>query len=413
MKFFKKTVSFLLLAAVCFCALAGCNPGSRNFKAKKVEAEELTAKVAAQTVESKNADEKFSVIYNNFAVKMTKALYKNENACISPLSIAAAFGMVTNGAKGETKTELEALLGADVQTINAYFARLMQKSSESKELHVANSVWSRKNAVTIENDFLNVVKNNYLAQFYSASFDGETVKDINNWVYNNTRGGIDKIIDDIDADTVLYLLNALDFEAEWKDKFEKNSVKSGTFHGVKNEAEVTMMYDSEQSYIETEKAKGFIKPYVGGEYKFAAILPDEDTSIDDFLSSLTGESLTKILSGAKKTSVEIGLPKFDFENRFDLIPTLKKLGVNKAFSADADFTALGKTSFGNLYIGEVVHKTRITVNEQKTKASAVTEIGGKDAAMPSTPPVILTRPFVYMILDSSSLPVFMGVIAQF
>ena len=413
MKFFKKTVSFLLLTAVCFCALAGCNPGSRNFKAKKVEAEELTAKVAAKTVESKDADEKFSVIYNNFAVKMTTALYKNENACVSPLSIAAAFGMVTNGAKGETKTELEALLGADVQTINAYFARLMQKSSESKELHVANSVWSRKNAVTIENDFLNVVKNNYLAQLYSAPFDGETVKDINKWVYNNTRGGIDKIIDEIDADTVLYLLNALDFEAEWKDKFEKNSVRSGTFHGVKNEAEVTMMYATEQSYIETEKAKGFIKPYVGGEYKFAAILPDEDTSIDDFLSSLTGESLTKILSGAKRTSVEIGLPKFDFENRFDLIPTLKKLGVNKAFSADADFTALGKTAFGNLYIGEVVHKTRITVNEQKTKASAVTEIGGKDAAMPSTPSVILNRPFVYMILDSSSLPVFTGVIAQF
>ena len=413
MKFFKKTVSFLLLAAVCFCALAGCNPVSRNFKAEKVEAEELTAKVAAKTVESKDADEKFSVIYNNFAVKMTKALYKNENACVSPLSIAAAFGMVTNGAKGETKTELEALLGADVQTINAYFARLMQKSSESKELHVANSVWSRKNAVTIESDFLNVVKNNYLAQFYSAPFDDETVKDINNWVYNNTRGGIDKIIDDIDADIVLYLLNALDFEAEWKDKFEKNSVKSGTFYGVKKEAEVTMMYDSEQSYIETEKAKGFIKPYVGGEYKFAAILPDEDISIDDFLSSLTGEGLTKILSGAKKTSVEIGLPKFDFENRFDLIPTLKKLGVNKAFSVDADFTALGKTSFGNLYIGEVVHKTHITVNEQKTKASAVTVIGGKDAAMPSTPSVILNRPFVYMILDSSALPVFMGVIAQF
>lgn len=413
MKFFKKTVSFLLLTAVCFCALAGCNPGSRNFKAKKVEAEELTAKVAAQTVESKEADEKFSVIYNNFAVKMTKALYKNENACVSPLSIAAAFGMVTNGAKGETKTELEALLGADAQTINAYFARLMQKSSESKELHVANSVWSRKNAVTIENDFLNVVKNNYLARLYSAPFDGETVKDINNWVYNNTRGGIDKIIDEIDADTVLYLLNALDFEAEWKDKFEKNSVKSGTFYGVKNEAEVTMMYATEQSYIETEKAKGFIKPYVGGEYKFAAILPDEDTSIDEFLSSLTGESLTKILSGAKKTSVEIGLPKFDFENRFDLIPTLKKLGVNKAFSADADFTALGKTSFGNLYIGEVVHKTRITVNEQKTKASAVTEIGGKATGVPDVPSVILNRPFVYMILDSSSLPVFTGVIAQF
>ncbi len=413
MKIFKKTVSFLLLAAVCFCAFSGCNADSRNFRAKKVEAEELTAKVAAQTVESKDADEKFSVIYNDFAVKMTKALYKNENTCVSPLSIAAAFGMVTNGSKGETKTELEALLGSDVQTINAYFASLMQKSSDSKELHVANSVWSRKNAVTIENDFLNVVKNNYLAQFYSASFDGETVKDINNWVYNNTRGGIDKIIDDIDSDTVLYLLNALDFEAEWQDKFEKDSIGDETFYGVKSEAVVPVMRATEQSYIKTETAKGFIKPYVGGEYKFAAILPDENISIDDFLNSLTGESLTAILSSAKKTSVEIGLPKFDFENQFDLIPILKKLGVNKAFSGEADLSALGKTSFGNLYIGGAVHKTHITVNEQKTKASAVTAIVDKATSIPDVPSVILNRPFVYMILDSSSLPVFMGVIVQF
>ena len=408
MKKILKPICAALTAIFCFGAFAGC-----GFSERKVRSADLTSAVKKRTVAAKTADETFTAAYDDFAVKMTKELYDGENTCISPLSIAAAFGMVTNGAKGETKSELEALLGCNAQTLNEYFAALMNKAADGKQLHVANSVWSKKNAVTVDGGFLDIVKNYYRAQVYLADFDGKTVQDINNWVFNNTRGGIDKIIDDIDSDMVMFLINALDFEAEWQKKFEKNSVRDATFYGTKNESTVKMMYANESRYLRDENAKGFVKPYAGGEFKFAAILPDKGVDIADYLSSLTGEKLASIVSGASTEPVEIGLPKFDFENTFNLIPTLKKLGVNKAFAPDADFSALGTTPDGNLYIGQVIHKTHIMVNEQKTKASAVTIIGVKDTAVAPGEPIVLDRPFVYMILDGNDLPMFIGVVANF
>ena len=392
MKKILKPICAALTAIFCFGAFAGC-----GFSERKVRSADLTSAVKKRTVAAKTADETFTAAYDDFAVKMTKGLYDGENTCISPLSIAAAFGMVTNGAKGETKSELEALLGCNAQTLNEYFAALMNKAADGKQLHVANSVWSRKNAVTVDDGFLDVVKNYYRAQVYSADFDGKTVQDINNWVYNNTRGGIDKIIDDIDSDMVMFLINALD----------------STFYGTKNESTVKMMYANESRYLRDENAKGFVKPYAGGEFKFAAILPDKGVDIAGYISSLTGEKLASIVSGASTEPVEIGLPKFDFENTFNLIPTLKKLGVNKAFAPDADFSALGTSPYGNLYIGQVIHKTHITVNEQKTKASAVTIIGDKCTSVAPGEPIILDRPFVYMILDGNDLPMFIGVVANF
>ena len=408
MKKFSKSVCVALTAIFCFCGFAAC-----GFSEKKVRSVDLTASKKARTVAAKAVDEQFLSACDDFAVRITKELYGGKNTCVSPLSIAAAFGMATSGAKGETKTELEALFGCDAQTLNEYFATLMFGAADGKELHVANSVWSRKNAVTVDGGFLDVVKNYYRAQVYSADFDEKTVQDVNNWVYNNTRGGIDKVIDDIDSDMAVFLINALDFEAEWQEKFEKNSVRSATFYGTKNQSTVSMMYASESRYLEGENAKGFVKPYVGGKFKFAAILPDEGVDIADYLSSLTGEKLASIVSGVSTSPVEIGLPKFDFENTFDLIPALKKLGVNKAFAHDADFSALGKSAYGNLYIGQVLHKTHVTVNEQKTKASAVTIIGENCTEAAPGEPIILDRPFVFMILDGNDLPIFLGVVANF
>ena len=131
------------------------------------------------------------------------------------------------------------------------------------------------------------------------------------------------------------------------------------------------------------------------------------------MNSLTGEELNKILANAQKESIRIGLPKFDFENTFDMKPTLKKLGVNEAFEEYGDFTNLGTSKNGIMYIGSVIHKTHISVDEMKTKASAVTSIGmTKDSAV-MLKPIILDKPFVYMILDKNNLPIFIGAIVNF
>ena len=404
-----RSVCALAMVVLAVCSLVGC-----GFAKRQVYAKDLTESVKARSVSSRTTDKNFRNVYNGFAVRMLNELYEGKNTCISPLSIAAAFGMVTNGAKGETKAELEALFGADIATLNAYFAELTSRSVESKELHVANSVWSRNGAVTVENDFLDIVKNYYNAQVYTADFDSKTVTDINNWVYNNTRGGIDKIVESIGRSTVMFLINALDFEAEWAQKFEQNKIADRTFYGTQNESTVKMMSAEEYTYIHTTDASGFVKAYKGGEYKFAALLPDESINIADFVGSLTGERIAKALSDAEQDSVRIGLPKFEYDSEFDLVPALQKLGVNRAFDIrQADFSDMGKCTDGNLFIGSAIHKTHIAVDEEKTKASAVTSIS-MDTKVDSGPSreVILDRPFVYMILDGDDLPMFIGVVAN-
>lgn len=410
MKKLGKIMSLYLLLAL-FVGLFACS--DRLFTERKIMSNELTSNVQTREIKVKDVDITFENIYNEFAVKMMRELYEEKNTCISPLSIAAAFGMVTNGANGKTRDELESLLGTDVQTYNSYFASLMSKNEKSKKLYLANSIWSRKDEVTVKDEFLDIVKNNYHAQAYSSEFDDNTVKDINNWVYNNTRGGIGNIIDKIEPSEILFLINALDFESEWKEKFEKNEIANKTFHGLQNEKEVSMMFATEHIYIESENAKGFIKSYADEDYKFAALLPNEDISIKEYMNSLTGEELNKMLTNAQKESIRIGLPKFDFENTFDMKPALQKLGVNEAFKKYGDFSNLGTSETGIMYIGSVIHKTHISVNEMKTKASAVTGIGMANDSAIMLKPIILDKPFIYMILDKNNLPIFIGAIVNF
>ena len=171
------------------------------------------------------------------------------------------------------------------------------------------------------------------------------------------------------------------------------------------------MYASEKLFIDTGKATGFIKPYKGKRYKFAAILPNQEVDFAEFVKSLDGDTVTAMLSDVKEDSVDIGLPKFDFQNEFDLVPTLKQLGVSRAFESDADFSALGRSTRGSLYIGGAIHKTHISVDELKTKASAVTGLDMKAESVPLT--VIFDRPFVYMLLDDNDLPIFIGAVTNF
>ena len=411
----KKYCVIALLIVACLVALCACNK-EENFKEKPISAVNLTANVQSRTIEGRATDDAFKGVYNGLTAKIAANLYDGNNLCVSPLSISAALGMVSNGAQGNTKAEFETLFGVSIDELNAYFATLMSKSGAIEELHVANSVWSKSGEISVDEGFLDIVKNYYEAQAYSSDFGEKAVQDINNWVYNNTRGGIDGIIEEITPETLMLLINALDFESEWKEKFEADDIRDRTFKGTNGNSTVSMMYAREESYIEVADAKGFIKPYANQDFKFVGVLPNEDVNIADFVAGLAGETLTKMLASVKNAPVDIGIPKFDFEYECELIEPLVKLGLIDAFDKDiADFSALGKTKTNeNLFISSVFHKTHITVNEAKTKASAVTKVGVDTAtAMPyETPRVILDRPFVFMLLDADNLPIFIGVISN-
>ena len=407
----KKTICFVLatLAMLCTLSFSGC-----GFRKRAVKAQNLTATVAAREVQTKTPDAYFKTSYNDFSLKLLNLLQSNapnDNACISPLSIAAAFGMITNGAKGETKAQLESVLGDGAQNLNEYFASFIKETAATETVHIANSVWSKKNEISVKNSFLDIVKNYYQADYYVADFNEQTLNDVNNWIYNNTRGGIEKALNEISPETVVYLINALDFEAEWKTRFKKNLTRDEVFHGSKGDKIVRMMKSTEHTYIGTDKASGFVKYYNDGYY-FAGLLPDDGYTITDVISDLTGEKLNSTLANTQYAQINLTLPKFDFECDYNLTKAFNTLGANVPFDANhADFSDLGELTNGkNIYISNAIHKTHITVDEEKTKASAVTVIGGDTAAPPQDEiDLVFDRPFVFLICNKNNLPLFIGV----
>lgn len=415
---YKKTfLAILSLIMVCSMAvnLTGC--------ATKVQAADLMEGVNANTVTGKAADDAFAQSQMRLAVDLFQSSVlesKDENVLISPLSIQLALAMTANGADGDTKAEMEALLGGEItlEDLNEYLYSYVNNlpSAEKYKLQIANSIWFRddEGRLQVEKDFLQKNADYYGAQAYKAAFDDQTLKDINNWVKDHTDGMIDSILDQIDEDAVMYLINALVFDAEWQHVYDKSNVYKGKFTNIGGtEKQVDMMHSEETVYLQDENAIGFMKPYSGSKYNFAVLLPNEGVDIYEYIAGLTGESLMETLSTPQLGMVMATLPKFSYEYELTMNDVLKELGMPSAFIGDtADFSKMAHSSRGNIYIGDVLHKTFISVDELGTKAGAVTKVQMNDESAPMSEWVVtLNRPFVYMIIDNeTNLPVFIGTV---
>ena len=410
----KTRISLVIISLLLVCAMAvnltGC--------AMEVQAKDLMDGITPNQVNalddlgSQNAD------VTDFAIRLFKASEESgKNTLISPLSVLCALAMTANGAEEETLAQMEEVLGLTTEELNLYLYSYMQNlpQGEKYKLSLANSIWfTEDERFTVNHDFLQTNANYYGADIYKAPFDKQTLKDINNWVKQNTDEMIPEILDQIPAEAIMYLVNALAFEAEWSEIYEKHQVKDGEFtkeDGTKQD--VKFMYGSEGTYLEDEKATGFMKRYKGGKYAFVAMLPNEGVSVSEYIASLDGESLNALLANPKYATVHTSIPKFETEYKVEMSEILKSMGMTEAFDMyNADFEGLGTSTGGNIYISRVLHKTFISVGEKGTKAGAATIVEMKDgaAAEPTEPKeVYLDRPFVYMLVDcENNIPFFIG-----
>ena len=411
----KKTrISLVIISLLLVCAMAvnltGCT--------MKVQAKDLMEGITPNNVDalddlsSQNAD------VTDFAIRLFKASNENgKNTLISPLSVLCALAMTANGAEEETLAQMEEVLGMTTDELNLYLYSYMKNlpQGDKYKLSLANSIWfTEDERFTVNQDFLQTNADYYGADIYKAPFDKQTLKDINNWVKQNTDGMIPEILDQIPPEAIMYLVNALAFEAEWSEIYEKHQVKDGEFtkeDGTKQD--VKFMYGSEGTYFEDEKATGFMKRYKGGKYAFVAMLPNEGVSVSEYIASLDGESLNALLANPQYATVRTSIPKFETEYKVEMSDILQSMGMTEAFDMyNADFEGLGTSTGGNIYISRVLHKTFISVGEKGTKAGAATIVEMKDgaAAEPTEPKeVYLDRPFVYMLVDcENNIPFFIG-----
>ena len=409
----KRIIILLLVLLLLFSAQA-CD-SSNNV----AHADELTASVTAQELDTVEPTAEQSAAALGFGLSLLREDFSDGNALLSPMSLLLALGMTSNGAVGQTREQMEAVLGMDVDTLNTYLSSyltlLPQNNSFSSagKLNAANSVWVRE-GLTVQDAFLQAAVNYYDAQVFSAPFDKSTVSDINRWVSLHTDGMIDRLLDSVPNDSAMYLLNAIAFDADWQDVYYNTNVMDAAFTTEDGtNRTVSMMYTSERRYFETELATGFLKYYNAKRYAFAALLPNKGITISELLDSLDGQTLYDVLSAPIDIRVDTGLPKFSYEAQTDAKESLRALGMTDAFDPDsADFSGISRS--GNLFISRVLHKAYIAVDEKGTRAGAATAAEVAAGATPTPEEfktVILDRPFVYLILDTKyTTPVFLGVL---
>ena len=405
----RKFTSLTLTSAILISALSLSACQSE----KPLETTDLMTGIKAASHETVKPDDAFKSAYDNFSVELLKKCFDGKsNTLISPLSVSSALAMTANGANGQTKDEMEKVLGSGMplDELNKYLSSFSGSltSGEDFKLKNANSIWFIKdNNFNVNNEFLQTNADFYHAEIYKRAYNSEIVNDINNWVSEHTDGMIDKLLDNGDALSNIALINATVFDAKWENYYYDNFVEDGTFTDANgNEQSVTMLISEESEYINGDNCTGFIKKYKGGKYGFAAILPDSNVSISDFVGLLNGDKLFKMLQNAESTNVVAKMPKFEYEYSAELSEALKALGMPTAFSDSADFSGI---SGDKLLISDVLHKTKISVTEEGTRAVAATGVV-MSAAPDGDKQVILNRPFMYMILDNETmLPLFAGV----
>lgn len=418
MKKWPKLFSMLIAVVLIFANFTGCNPTRPNINAKN-----LMDDIKPEFIPGKASDEKFIQNTAGFTIELfKKSLNPKGNSLVSPISILFALAMTANGAHDNTLSEMEQVLRKDfsIDSLNeylSYYKKHLPNENKSK-IEIANSIWFRddENRLTVEQSFLQKNANYYEAEIYKSPFNEDTLTDINKWVALKTDGIIDKILDQIDDDAVVFLINAIVFDAEWKKVYNKNDIYEGQFNTIDGTKQSTEFMRSEESiYLDDGRGKGFIKPYFGDKYSFAALLPNENITIDDYITGLTGEDLLRTFKDAQQATIYADIPKFSYEYEIKLNDILIDLGMVDAFQADAaNFTKMAHSNRGNIYIGEVLHKTFITLDELGTKAGAVTKVEMRDESSPMDAIFItLDRPFVYAIIDNSTmLPIFIGTVVN-
>ena len=354
----------------------------------------------------------------NFNVDLIKLARRNENFLISPYSIEIALNMLKEGASGETRKQIESVIPD----------RNINDVSVKKRVNVANALFIKdKYKSKVKDKFKGILTGKYNSEVLYDEFKTPDV--INNWVNEETDGMIKKILDNMDKDFVLGLANAIAIDVDWSFPFDCYNTKSEKFTNKDGkEVKVEMMHNTFDykgfKYLKSDDATGIVIPYAsydkktgendadGSNLEFIGILPED--SVDKYINNLTEENLNKLLDSGKESSrdfeIKVSLPRFKYSYEIpNFMEILEEMGIKDAFSPDnANFTKImdRENTDDNLYVSTAIHKTFIDLNENGTRAAAVTYFGiDKSAAAPSQPKSVkikFNKPFVYMIRDSKS-----------
>lgn len=345
---------------------------------------------------------------NAFGLDLFREINQSENGNfnISPLSVSLALAMTYNGAEGETKAAMEEALRLSeftTEEINQSYQSLVKALLEADQkvsIEIAQSIWYRLGDTVLE-DFKLVNHTYYNAEVNELDFGRPDAKDImNGWIKDHTHGKIKDMIKEISPDHVMFLINALYFNGEWRNKFDKSNTRKRDFTtSDKQLIQVNMMQKEDSVLFMSNELFSAIKmPYGRGNFNMVVLLPNEDKNCNDLAEVLNAENWTNWMNEFQMVhNVDIWLPKFKDEYEIKLNDALAAMGMEVAFTPSANFS--GINGVGEIWIDYVQHNTFIDVSEKGTEAAAATVIAVKEMSMPMNSRFHVNRSFIYAITE--------------
>ena len=361
-----------------------------------------------------------------FALDIYQKLLATEgNLFFSPYSISSALALTYAGARGDTQTQMAQALHflLDQKQLHPAFALLAATLEEASrrghvQLKVANTLWPGKDYELLKG-FLTMTKKFYGVQINPIDFGDEEAarRSINSWIEERTESRIKDLITPgiLDSLTRLVLVDAIYFYGAWATQFDPNLTSNAAFFSAPEmQVQVPMMTQKHAfSYAEDEGLQILELPYNGGDLSMIVLLPRAIDGLAKLEGFLTVENFDKWMQDLAQAEVEVYLPKLEITFPTRLDDALKSMGMVDAFSERADFSGLDGSR--ELFLGAVLHKAFIIVNEQGTEAAAATALIMQTKAL-SFPTVVFRadHPFVFLIReDSTGCILFIGRVANF
>jgi len=353
---------------------------------------------------------------NEFSFKIYNATKSDlKNFFISPFSLNIALSIANEGANTTTRQEMDKLLSIEKMDnraesyrtlINNVTSPINFEKNAGNQIYLANSMWINE-SLKLKDAFQQTIQNNYSSEIFRFSTKNLSTasKELNDWVSQKTQNKI-KNISGIDKDTRLSIVNAIYFMGEWNIPFKKEKTKVKKFHTIQKDAiDIDFMYNKAfYKYYEDNEIQSVYLPYKQDQFKMIVILPKEMYGLNDIEKKLNPEYLSKIEKSNPSCEVQLSFPKFKIESELFPIERIEKMGYTEMFSNKADFS---KMSDESIKIGNIIHKTFIEIDETKTEAAAITEIGMVGNAsirkVQPTPKIFnADHPFIFLIVEKNT-----------
>ncbi len=348
------------------------------------------------------------------------AKQEQQNICLSPYAAHAVIALARPGARGETLRQIDS-------TIGSIDALSSQTRRTSLPLEIANLICIERTLEPAPAYKQTLPAESILEADFINRPDHERTA-INKWVTRRTHGHIGNLLppNGITPLTRMALINAIYTKAEWAHPFDKSDTWNQSFHPEQGSPfPCPTLHDTHSyRYLSLPDCEAIAIPFQYRQTKqtscLIAILPNKTSTLTQYLSSLTPETLQKIRSALATTmpaTVKLDIPKFTFESTSDLSTALAATGMPDAFDpAKSDFSCMTTTPTP-LAMEQVLQKCFFEMSEEGVTATASTAFSMAyqcaPVPEPKQPPHFKAdRPFIWIIadLDPETTPYFIGVL---